>query len=79
MIIGEIGYLGVDVRPDLGFMNCMILALRAFSVSSSSGSNAAAFRLRDTGTMGVEALSTWLAMRVRWGSGSRHNGAEVAS
>lgn len=60
-------------------MNCIIFALRALSVSSSSGSRTAAFRFNDTGTVGVETLRTWFAIRVRWGSGSRHKGGEVAS
>jgi hypothetical protein len=72
-------YLGAWVLVDCGFMNAIIFALRALSVSSSSGSKAAAFLFNDTGTVGVDTLSTWLAMRVRCGSGSRQSGGDIAS
>lgn len=60
-------------------MNCMILALRAFSVSSSSGSRAAALRFKETGALSVDTRRTWFAMRVRCGSGFKHSGGDVAS
>ena len=52
---------------------------RAFSKSSASWSTAAAFRLRGKGTGGVDTLCVALTTRVRWMSGSRHNGGAVAS
>lgn len=57
--------LGVWALFCLGFMYCIILALRALSVSSSSASKTVAFRFSDTGTVGVETLKTWFAIRVR--------------
>lgn len=72
-------YVGLYVLLCLGFMNCMIWARRAFSVSSSSGSIAAAFLFSETGTVGVETRITWFAIRVRCGLGSRHSGGEIAS
>jgi hypothetical protein len=49
-------YLGVWDLVGLEFMNCMILARRAFSDSSSSGVIAAALRFKETGILGVETL-----------------------
>lgn len=49
-------YLGECERFNLGFMNCIILARRALSDSSSSGVMAAAFRFNDVGMVGVETL-----------------------
>lgn len=57
-----------------GAINPRSLSRFAFSGPSSSGSRADAFRLRESGILGVEALKTLLTMRVRFGSGSRHSG-----
>lgn len=59
-------------------MNCIHFARFALSVSSSTVSRAAeALRFKDTGTVGVETLNTLFAMRVKCGSGSKHNGGDV--
>lgn len=68
--------MGRDVRV---FMNCIILARRALSVSSSSWTTADAFRLRAFGMGGVDTFATRLTIRVIFGSGSRHNAGEVAN
>jgi hypothetical protein len=72
-------YFGACDLCCLGFMYCIIFARLALSVSCSSGSNVDALRFSDTGTVGVDTLRTLLAIRVKCGSGSRHNGAAVAS
>lgn len=60
-------------------MNCIHFARFALSVSSSTVSRAAeALRFKDTGTVGVDTLKTLFAMRVKCGSGSKHNGGAVA-
>lgn len=63
--LGKSSDLGARVPFCLGFINCMILARRAFSDSPTSVSIAAAFRFKETGTVGVETRKTWFAMRVR--------------
>lgn len=70
-------YLGTTGLT-LGFMYCMILARRVRSISSSS-SITAAFLFSDPGGVGAETRITVLAIRVRCGSGSKHNGGAVAN
>lgn len=75
----SVSYLGIVDRLVLGFMYCMIFARRTFSLSSSSGSIAAALRFRDAGAGGADTRIMLFAIRTRWGSGSRQSGGEVAS
>lgn len=60
-------------------MNWSSLVRLAFSVSSSSRSAIAdALRFREFGTPGVETLRMLFTIRVNCGSGSKHNGCDVA-